>query len=88
MRHRVLRPYLIGLSDPSLEEILIGATSVINQHMPVILVCVHKSIVEDLVIYVGLGVNIITEGEQRRLGLSKLSLVPFNLKMVDSSVSK
>lgn len=54
--------------------------------MHVILVCIGKNIVEDVLIDGGSGVNIITEAEQRQQGLSKLSHAPFNLKMADGNI--
>lgn len=56
--------------------------------MPVISVYVGKNIVKDVLIDRGSGINIVTEEELRRLGLPKPSPAPFNLKMVDASITR
>src|SRR5579875_405389 len=47
---------------PTTEE-LITATEAIDKHMPVISICIGKSIVDDVLLDGGLGVNVITKEE-------------------------
>ena len=56
--------------------------------MPVISICIGKNIVDDVLLDGGSGVNVITEEERRRLGLSKPSPAPFNLKMANGTIAK
>ena len=55
--------------------------------MPIISICIGKNVVDDVLLDGGSRVNVITEEERRRLGLPKLSLAPFNLKMANGVVT-
>ena len=72
---------------PTTEE-LIAATEAIDKHMPVISICIGKNIVDHVLLDGGSRVNIITKEERRRLGLSKPSPAPFNLKMANGTIAK
>ena len=72
---------------PTTEE-LIAATETIDKHMPVISICIGKNIVDDVLLDGGSGINVIIEEERRKLGLSKPSLAPFNLKMANGTIAK
>ena len=72
---------------PTTEE-LIAATEAIDKHMPVISISISKNIVDDVLLDGGLGVNVITEEERRKLGLPKPSPAPFNLKMANGTIAK
>ena len=75
-------------SRTSTTEELIATTEAIDEHMPVISICIGKNIVHDVLLDGGLGVNVITEEERRRLGLPKPSRAPFNLKMANRTITK
>jgi hypothetical protein len=51
--------------------------------MAVIQVHIGKNPIEDVLLDGGFGINIITKQLKLRLGLPKLKLSPYNLKMVD-----
>jgi len=66
----------------------IVATIEMDPHMVVILVYVGKNLVGDVLLDGGLAINIITNSLKKRLGLQIPSPVPFNLKMVNQSLTK
>ena len=72
---------------PTTEE-LIATTEAIDKHMPVISISIGINIVDDVLLDGGLGVNVITEEERRKLGLPKPSPAPFNLKMANGTIAK
>jgi hypothetical protein len=60
----------------------------VDNMMAVIQVQVGKNIVEDVLINGGTNVNIITKNLRTKLGLPKPRLVPYDLKMVDQSMTR
>ena len=72
---------------PTTKEV-IAATKAIDKHMPVISISISKNIVDDVLLDGGSRVNVITEEERRKLGLSKPSPAPFNLKMANGTIAK
>ncbi len=60
----------------------------IDNHMVVIRIQIGKITIEDVLLDGGFGINIIIEQLRLRLGLPKLKLAPYNLKMVDQIIIK
>jgi hypothetical protein len=56
--------------------------------MAIIQVQIGKNTIEDVLLGGGSGINIITEQLRLRLGLPKLKLVPYNLRMVNQITIK
>jgi hypothetical protein len=61
----------------------VTTTIVIDNHMVVIQIHIGKTIVKDVLLDGGFGVNIIIEQLKLKLGLPKRKLAPYNLRMVD-----
>ena len=72
---------------PTIEE-LIAAIEAIDNHMPVVSICIGKNVVDDVLLDGGSGVNVIIKEEHHRLRLPKPSLAPFNLKMANGTIAK
>lgn len=70
------------------KDLTIAGVLVIDKHIPVIWVLVGKNIVEDIQIDGGSGVNVVSEDKHERLGLSKPSPAPFNLKIANGSIGR
>ena len=73
--------------SPTTKELIV-ATETIDKQMPVISISIGKNIVDDVLLDGGLGVNVITEEERRKLRLPKPSPAPFNLKMANGTIAK
>jgi len=56
--------------------------------MAAIQVLVGKNFIDDVLIYGGSEVNIIIENLKIQLGLSKLNLAPYNLRMANQTIAK
>ena len=67
---------------------MIVVAAVIDKYILVISVSISKNIVDNVLLDGGSGVNVITKDERWRLGLSKPSPAPFNLKMANGTLAR
>ena len=70
------------------EDVMIVVAAVIDKYILVISVSISKNIVDNVLLDGGSGVNVITKDERWRLGLSKPSPAPFNLKMANGTLAQ
>jgi hypothetical protein len=60
----------------------------VNNHMAIIQVQVGKNTIEDVLLNRRTSVNIIIKKFRTKLGLPKLGLAPYHLRMIDQSMTK
>ncbi len=74
----------VGSSIPKVRIVVVT----INNHMAVIQVHIGNNIIENVLLDGGFKINIITKQLRLRLGLPKLKLAPYNLRMADQTTTK
>jgi hypothetical protein len=74
----------VGSSIPKVRIVVVT----INNHMAVIQVHIGNNIIENVLLDGGFKINIIKKQLRLRLGLPKLKLAPYNLRMADQTTTK